>query len=89
MHIRYVELSGFRDNIDPFNNRIHDPPNRVRIKSHMYITIASKLTRLAQGSDDVRFHSIFTEEIRPDDETPPTGYCAIQTLDKPLEFFNE
>jgi len=42
-----------------------------------------------RGSEDVRFHSIFTEEIRPDEETPPTGYCAIQTLDKPLEFFNE
>ncbi|KAF8813783.1 hypothetical protein BYT27DRAFT_7180543 [Phlegmacium glaucopus] len=42
-----------------------------------------------RGSEDVRFHSIFTEEIRPDEENPPTGYCAIQTLDKPLEFFNE
>ena len=21
---------------DPFNNRIHDPPNRVRIISHIY-----------------------------------------------------
>jgi len=42
-----------------------------------------------RGSEDVRFHSIFTEEIRPDEETPPTGYCAIHTIDKPLEFFNE
>jgi len=42
-----------------------------------------------RGDDDVRFHSIYTEEIRPDKEAPPTGYCAIQTDDKPLEFFNE
>jgi len=42
-----------------------------------------------RGTEDVRFHSIFTEEIRPDEETPPTGYCAIQTDNKPLEFFNE
>lgn len=79
--------------IDPFNNRIHDPPNRVCIKFHiflfLYITWKDNLTMLAQGSEDVRFHSIFTEEIRTNEETPPTGYCAIQTLDKPLEFFNE
>jgi len=42
-----------------------------------------------RGSEDVRFHSIFHREIRKDEETPPTGYCAIQTLDRPLEFFNE
>jgi len=42
-----------------------------------------------RGSEDVRFHSIFHREIRQDEETPPTGYCAIQTLDRPLEFFNE
>ena len=55
---------------------------------HTY-NMAGNLTKLAQGSEDVRFHSIFTEEIRSDEETPPTGYCAIQTIDKPLEFFNE
>ena len=27
--------------------------------------------------------------IRPDPESPPTGFRAIQTSDKPLEFFNE
>jgi hypothetical protein len=42
-----------------------------------------------RGTEDVRFHSLFTEEIRKDEETPPTGYRAIQTRDKPLEFFNE
>jgi hypothetical protein len=51
--------------------------------------MAGNLTRLAQGSENVPYHSIFTEEIRPDEEAPPTGYCAIQTLDKLLEFFNE
>jgi len=42
-----------------------------------------------RGSEDVRFHSILHKEIRKDEETPSTGYCAIQTLDNPLEFFNE
>lgn len=90
MHVRYAQLSGFRDDIEPFNfnNRIHDPPNRVSNKSYIH-HMTGNLTRLAQGSEDVRFHSIFTEEIRSDEETPPTGYCAIQTIDKPLEFFNE
>ncbi|KJA20740.1 hypothetical protein HYPSUDRAFT_42829 [Hypholoma sublateritium FD-334 SS-4] len=41
------------------------------------------------GSEDVTFHSLFTEEIRPDPESPPTGFRAIQTSDKPLQFFNE
>lgn len=36
VHVRYVELSGFHDDINPFNNRIHDPPDRVSIKPHMY-----------------------------------------------------
>ncbi|KAF8904490.1 hypothetical protein CPB84DRAFT_1773206 [Gymnopilus junonius] len=42
-----------------------------------------------RGAQDVLFHSLFTEEIRKDEETPPTGYRAIQIRDKPLEFFNE
>ncbi|KAF8973139.1 hypothetical protein BDZ97DRAFT_1752166 [Flammula alnicola] len=58
--------------------RIHDPPNRLL-----------GLTELIQGAEDVRFHSLFTEEIRKDEETPPSGFQAIQTRDKPLEFFNE
>lgn len=44
---------------------------------------------LNQGNEDVTFHSLFTEEIRPDPEEPPTDYRAIQTRSKPLEFFNE
>ncbi|KAF9568055.1 hypothetical protein CPC08DRAFT_680317 [Agrocybe pediades] len=42
-----------------------------------------------RGNEDVRFHSIFTNEIRPDPEAPPTDFCAIQTREYPLEFFNE
>jgi hypothetical protein len=42
-----------------------------------------------RGNEDVTFHSLFTEEIRPIAEEPPTGYRAIQTKSKPLEFFNE
>jgi len=42
-----------------------------------------------RGTEGVRFHSLFTEEIRKDEETPPIGFRAIQTRDKPLEFFNE
>ncbi|KAF9482129.1 hypothetical protein BDN70DRAFT_904877 [Pholiota conissans] len=42
-----------------------------------------------RGAEDVRFHSLFTEEIRPVEENPPTGFRAIQTRERPLEFFNE
>lgn len=42
-----------------------------------------------RGAEDVRFHSLFTDEIRKDADTPPNDFRAIQTKDKPLEFFNE
>ncbi|KAL1743847.1 hypothetical protein HDZ31DRAFT_64655 [Schizophyllum fasciatum] len=42
-----------------------------------------------RGTEDVVFHSIWTDEVRPDPEAPPTEYHAVQTADKPLEFFNE
>ena len=87
MHVRYVELSGFRNDVEPFETGFTILP--IEYVFIYYYIVASNMTRLAQGSEDVRFHSIFTEEIRPDEESPPTGYCAIQTLDKPLEFFNE
>jgi len=41
------------------------------------------------GASDVKFHSLFTEEVRPDFETPPTDWRAVHTEAKPLEFFNE
>ncbi|KAH9485176.1 hypothetical protein JR316_0002083 [Psilocybe cubensis] len=42
-----------------------------------------------RGSEDVIFHSLFTDEIREEVGGSPIGYQAIQTRDKPLEFFNE
>ncbi|TRM69440.1 hypothetical protein BD626DRAFT_421677 [Schizophyllum amplum] len=42
-----------------------------------------------RGTEDVLFHSLWTDEVRPDLEAPPTEYHAVQTADKPLEFFNE
>ncbi|KDR75229.1 hypothetical protein GALMADRAFT_249212 [Galerina marginata CBS 339.88] len=42
-----------------------------------------------RGTEDVRFHSLFTEEVRKNEETPPTNFRAIHNRDKPLEFFNE
>ncbi|KAI5832126.1 hypothetical protein K523DRAFT_361866 [Schizophyllum commune Tattone D] len=42
-----------------------------------------------RGTEDIIFHSLWTDEVRPDPEAPPTEYHAIQTADKPLEFFNE
>jgi len=42
-----------------------------------------------RGTDDVIFHSLFTEEVRPNLESPPTAWRAVHTEDKPLEFFNE
>ena len=42
-----------------------------------------------QGVDDVRFHSLWTDEGNPDADGHPTTWRAIQTRDTPLEFFNE
>ncbi|EIN11847.1 hypothetical protein PUNSTDRAFT_63583, partial [Punctularia strigosozonata HHB-11173 SS5] len=42
-----------------------------------------------RGTDDVKFHSLFTNEARPNEEEPPTSWQAVQTADTPLDFFNE
>ncbi|KIP10889.1 hypothetical protein PHLGIDRAFT_100464 [Phlebiopsis gigantea 11061_1 CR5-6] len=42
-----------------------------------------------RGTEDVRFHSIWTDEGHPDADGRPTTWRAIQTEDTPLEFFNE
>ncbi len=42
-----------------------------------------------QGTEDVVFHSLFTDEGNRDEEGRPTTWRAIQTRDTPLEFFNE
>ncbi|KAF8894061.1 hypothetical protein BD779DRAFT_974092 [Infundibulicybe gibba] len=42
-----------------------------------------------QGTEDVRFHSLFTDEGNKTRDGKPTTWCAIQAADTPLEFFNE
>ncbi|TDL26233.1 hypothetical protein BD410DRAFT_742792 [Rickenella mellea] len=42
-----------------------------------------------RGTEDVLFHSIFTDEGNKDSDEQATTWRAIQTLDTPLEFFNE
>ncbi|KAI0675318.1 hypothetical protein C8Q78DRAFT_1011710 [Trametes maxima] len=42
-----------------------------------------------RGTEDVLFHSLFTDEGNPDEDGRPTTWRAIQTLSTPLEFFNE
>ncbi|THG99373.1 hypothetical protein EW026_g2955 [Hermanssonia centrifuga] len=42
-----------------------------------------------RGTEDVVFHSLFTDEGNKDADGHPRSWRAIQTDDKPLEFFNE
>jgi len=42
-----------------------------------------------QGTRDVMFHSIFTDEGERDEDGHAQRYQAIQSKDTPLEFFNE
>ncbi|KAF8348346.1 hypothetical protein F5887DRAFT_643089 [Amanita rubescens] len=42
-----------------------------------------------KGDEDVRFHSLFTDEGNRDVDGHPTTWRAIQTSGTPLEFFNE
>ena len=42
-----------------------------------------------QGTEDVMFHSIWTDEGNHDADGHPTTWRAIQTRNEPLEFFNE
>ncbi|GJE92218.1 hypothetical protein PsYK624_083710 [Phanerochaete sordida] len=42
-----------------------------------------------RGTEDVRFHSIWTDEGTRNADGHPTTWRAIQTEDTPLEFFNE
>ncbi|KAF8497640.1 hypothetical protein JB92DRAFT_2745419, partial [Gautieria morchelliformis] len=42
-----------------------------------------------RGTADVIFHSLLTDEGNPDADGHPTTWRALQTRDKPLEFFNE
>ncbi|KAI0066092.1 hypothetical protein BV25DRAFT_1849665 [Artomyces pyxidatus] len=42
-----------------------------------------------RGTEDVVFHSLFTDEGHKDAEGHPKTWQAIQPADVPLEFFNE
>jgi len=42
-----------------------------------------------QGTQDITFHSIFTDEGNRDQDGHPTTWRAIQSIDTPLAFFNE
>ncbi|KAJ3571705.1 hypothetical protein NP233_g3589 [Leucocoprinus birnbaumii] len=42
-----------------------------------------------RGTEDVMFHSLWTDEGSRDAEGRPTTWRAIHNLDTPLEFFNE
>ncbi|KAF5393423.1 hypothetical protein D9757_000773 [Collybiopsis confluens] len=42
-----------------------------------------------RGTEDVKFHSIFTDEGNKTADGQPTTWRAVQTKDTPLEFFNE
>ncbi|THH21320.1 hypothetical protein EW146_g185 [Bondarzewia mesenterica] len=42
-----------------------------------------------RGTEDVKFHSLFTDEGHKDADGHPTTWQAVQTAETPLEFFNE
>ncbi|KAF9792488.1 hypothetical protein BJ322DRAFT_50652 [Thelephora terrestris] len=42
-----------------------------------------------KGTEDVMFHSIFTDEGNRDRDGHPKTWQAVQTIDTPLVFFNE
>lgn len=42
-----------------------------------------------KGVEDVKFHSLFTDEGNRNADGHPTTWRAIQNSDTPLEFFNE
>ena len=67
--------------------RIHDPPNRVSLA--LWIFWDGVYSQDSQGTEDVVFHSLFTDEGKRDADGKAERYVAIQTNDLPLEFFNE
>ncbi|KDQ27735.1 hypothetical protein PLEOSDRAFT_1104413 [Pleurotus ostreatus PC15] len=42
-----------------------------------------------RGTEDVIFHSLFTDEGNPDADGKPTTWKAVQNRETPLEFFHE
>ena len=70
--------------------RIHDPPNEVRIHwLYLHDGPLNLLLHSFQGTEDVTFHSLFTDEGKRGEDGVAERYQAIQTKDKPLDFFNE
>ena len=56
---------------------------------HLLPPIALLTLKPCQGTEDITFHSIFTDEGNRDKDGHPTTWRAIQTADTPLVFFNE
>ncbi|KAG7098775.1 hypothetical protein E1B28_000683 [Marasmius oreades] len=63
----------------------------VRSGPTTYGTIILGKIRIPAVNDaeDVKFHSILTDEGNRNEDGQPTTWCAIQRNDYPLEFFNE
>ena len=56
---------------------------------HPLLSTAFLTLNLSQGTEDITFHSIFTDEGNRDKDGHPTTWQAIQTADIALVFFNE
>lgn len=70
--------------------RIHDPPNEVRVPGlSLHDRLLNLLLHFFQGTEDVIFHSLFTDEGKRGEDGRAEHYQAIQSKDKPLDFFNE
>ncbi|ELU41821.1 hypothetical protein AG1IA_04141 [Rhizoctonia solani AG-1 IA] len=55
----------------------------------IHVSASGSSLSVFQGTEDVIFHSLFTDEGNPDGSGRPTTFRAIQTQETPLEFFNE
>jgi hypothetical protein len=69
--------------------RIHDPPDRVRIRVCRLIWRLADEVFFMQGVDDVVFHSIYHEVGGTTADGHHKTWRAIHTVDQPLKFFNE
>ena len=58
-------------------------------RSHLLLLITLLTRKPYQGTEDIIFHSIFTDEGNRDEDGRPTTWQAIQTIVTPLTFFNE
>ncbi|QRV91457.1 hypothetical protein RhiJN_19475 [Ceratobasidium sp. AG-Ba] len=60
-----------------------------KVKDSYMLGFTTHPTMYEFGTEDVLFHSLFTDEGNRDADGKPTTFRAIQTRDTPLEFFNE